>query len=222
MRRLLRTAGIIFAAPIMLMAVSRPACAQDASSQAPPYRLTLKDAIERGLRANLSVLVAGTGVSEAQGTAERRHSLLLPHAQFQAPAIYQTLSLAAQGISVPGLPAVVGPFSTYDFRFSATQVVYDPQSFHSWKASQRQEGAARNDLQEARDQIVRLIAGLYLNAQSADAQVAAAQSRVDTSAALLKLAQDQHDAGDRADVNAGLVKAHCARARALAVVVTDE
>jgi len=167
----------------------------------PTDRLTLKEAIERGLRANLTVLLAGTRVTEAQGTAERRKSLLLPHAQFQAPAIYQTVSLAAEGISIPsfpgfpGLPQVVGPFLTYDFRVSASQMLYDPQDYRNWKASQRAEQAARDDLQDARDQIIRQVAGLYLGAESAAAEVVAAQSRVDDSQALLNLARDQHNAG---------------------------
>jgi len=176
-------------------AIPRPAGAQSAAPGSSPYRLTLKDAMERGLRANLSVLVAGTRIGEAQGTVERRRSLLLPHAQFQIPATYQTLSLAAQGISFPGLPAVVGPFSTYDFRLSANQALFDPQSYHNWKASKQQEGAARSDLREARDEIIRQVAGLYLNAESAAAQVVAAQSQVNTSKSLLKLARNQHDAG---------------------------
>ncbi len=33
-----------------------------------PYRLTLQDAIQKALQANLNVLVAGTRVEEAEGT----------------------------------------------------------------------------------------------------------------------------------------------------------
>ena len=52
-----------------------------------------------------------------------------------------------------------------------------------------------------RDLIVRLTAGLYLNAQSAAARVDAAQSRVTDSNALLKLAKDKHDAGTATGVD---------------------
>ena len=37
-----------------------------------PYRLTLKDAIQLGLKANLSVLVSEAKAEEAEGTRERR------------------------------------------------------------------------------------------------------------------------------------------------------
>jgi outer membrane protein TolC len=48
---------------------------------------------------------------------------------------------------------------------------------------------------------VRAIAALYLNAQSAEARAESAQARVTDSAALLKLAQDKHDAGTATGVD---------------------
>jgi outer membrane protein TolC len=49
--------------------------------------------------------------------------------------------------------------------------------------------------------IVRAISALYLNAQSAEARAASAQSRVTDSTALLKLARDRHDAGTATGVD---------------------
>src|ERR1039457_7048639 len=83
-----------------------------------PYRLTLRDAIQKALQANLDVLVADTRVEEAEGTRTRRlSSALLPRVRVQSYANLQNRSLSAFGISLPGLPAVIGPFSNYDFRF---------------------------------------------------------------------------------------------------------
>ena len=47
--------------------------------QVAPYRLTLEEAIRKGMEANVSVLVAGTRVMEADGSRERRLSAYLPH-----------------------------------------------------------------------------------------------------------------------------------------------
>jgi len=95
-----------------------------AAQQPPPVRLTLQDAIQRGLQANLGVLVAGTRVDEAEGTRLRRLSAaLLPRVDAQAYANVQNRNLRAFGISYPGLPDVVGPFSNYDFRVYAQQNV---------------------------------------------------------------------------------------------------
>ncbi len=54
-----------------------------------------------------------------------------------------------------------------------------------WKASERALDAGKMDERDARDLIVRAIAALYLNAQSAAARADAAQSRVTDSSTLL-------------------------------------
>jgi len=176
--------------------------AQAVPQQPAPVRLTLQDAIHRGLQANLSVLLAGTRVEEAEGARIRRLSAaLLPRVNAQAYANVQNRDLQAFGISAPGFPAVVGPFSNYDFRVYAQQNVLDMQSYHGLKASERSLDASRMDQRDARDLIVRAIAALYLNAQSAWARADTAQSRVIDSSTLLKLAKDRHDAGTATGVD---------------------
>jgi outer membrane protein TolC len=177
-------------------------------AQQTPYRLTLQGAIQKALQANLNVLVAGTRVDEAQGTRERRLSAaLLPRVTAQTYANYQNRDLRAFGISLPpipgfaGLPSVVGPFSNYDFRVYAQQNVVDLESYRGLKASERALDANKMDAQDARDLIVRAIATLYLNAQSAEARVNSAQSRVTDSSTLLKLAGDKHEAGTATGVD---------------------
>jgi outer membrane protein TolC len=179
------------------------AAASSATAQQPaPYRLTLQDAIQKALQANLSVLTAGTRVDEAEGTRARRLSAaLLPRVNAQAYANVQNRDLRAFGISLPGMPEVVGPFSNYDFRVYAQQNVIDLASYRGLKASERSLDAARLDDRDARDLIVRAIAALYLNAQSAAARAEAAQSRVTDSSTLYKLAKDKHDAGTATGVD---------------------
>jgi outer membrane protein TolC len=172
------------------------------AQQPAPYRLTLQDAIQKGLQANLSVLVAGTRVEEAEGTRMRRLSAaLFPRVNAQAYANVQNRDLRAFGISLPGMPEVVGPFSNYDFRVYAQQNVIDLESYRGLKASERALDAGKMDERDARDLIVRAIAALYLNAQSAAARADAAQSRVTDSDALYKLAKDKHDAGTATGVD---------------------
>jgi outer membrane protein TolC len=172
-----------------------------------PYRLTLQDAIQKALQANLSVLVAGTRVGEAEGTRLRSLSAaLLPRVNVQTYANYHNQSLAAEGLSYPtfpfpGVPSTVGPLSNYDFRVYAQQNVVDLQSYRTLQASKRSLEAGKMDEADARDLIVRSIAGLYLNAQSAAARADAAASRVTDSGTLFKLAKDRHDAGTATGVD---------------------
>ena len=146
-----------------------------AAQQPPPVRLSLQEAIQRGLQTNLGVLLAGTRVDEAEGTRLRRLSAaLLPRVNAQTYANLQNRNLRAFGISLPGMPEVVGPFSNYDFRVYAQQNVVDFASYRGLKASERALDASKMDERDARDLIVRVIAALYLNAQSAAARVDAA------------------------------------------------
>lgn len=189
--------GSFFIFVLLVGIVSR-----SAAQQGTPYRLTLRDAIEKGLQANLSVLVADTQVQEAEGTRTRRLSAaLFPRVRSQSYVNFQNRNLRAFGISAPGFPPVVGPFSNYDFRVSADQNIFDLQSYRSYKASEDAVEASKLSYQEARDLIVRAMAGLYLDAQSALARADAAQTRVNDSQALYQLAKSKHDAGTATGVD---------------------
>ena len=168
-----------------------------AAAQSASYRLTLSDAIQRGLRANLGVLVAETRAQEAMAVSEQRQSLLLPRAHIETPVVVQSIDLAAMGISIPGLPLpqVVGPFSTYGARAFADQDIVNLQSLHTLRSARESLSAAKSDYQDARDLVIHNVAALYLSSQAQFAEVVAAASRVETAEALSKLATDQRDTG---------------------------
>lgn len=183
-----------------LAAASFPAPAQETvPTQAPALRLTLRltldDAIERGLRKNLRVLLAGDDLSEAQATSRRARALLLPKVIGTTSASVQNRSLRAFGIQGPGIPAVVDPFSLYDFRVAIQQPLFNLSAIRLGRASKKQEEAARLTYQDARSVIIRLVSGLYLSAQSTEARTQAARSRVTTAEALTQLARDRRAEG---------------------------
>lgn len=184
-------------AALVLLSLGLSAGAQQAASPRAdaPLRLTLRDAVERGLVHQVRVRLAETRVDESAAARERRLSALLPRARVEVSASLQNRNLRAFGISFPGTPEVVDPFSNYDFRLYAESAVVDRQLYHQWKATEQQERAARNELQDTRDQVVRLIAALYLNAQAAAARLRAAESRVRDAEALLALARERREAG---------------------------
>jgi outer membrane protein TolC len=166
-------------------------CILAVGQQSGPQRLSLKDAIGLALKNNLNVVIAGTQVGEASGTKERTRSALLPHVSDVVVVNRQNRNLQVAGISFPGVPTVVGPFSFYDFRVAASQSVFDRHAYHTWKAAVQQEKAAALNYQDVRDLIVRSAAALYLNSEFDAAEVQAAQSRVETSETLEKLARDR-------------------------------
>lgn len=192
------TTAVLLAALVTASGLSALCRAQ----QPRPYRLTLQDAIQKGLEANLNVLAAGSRIDEAEGARARRFSAaLLPRVNAQVYANVQNRDLRAFGITLPGAPEVVGPFSNYDFRIYAQQNVVDLASLRSLRASEQNLATGKLDLQDARDLIVRAVAELYLNAESAAARAEASRTRVRDSNTLLKLATDKHDAGTATGVD---------------------
>jgi outer membrane protein TolC len=192
----------IYLLMLALLNVGMPASSP--AQQANTYKLTLQDAIHKALQANLNVLLAVSRVDESEGTRQRSMSAaLLPRINAQTYANVQNRNLRAFGISVPGLPlpSVVGPFSNYDVRIYAQQNVLDLAAYRTFKASESAVEAGKLDERDARDLIVRVTAALYLNAQTAASRAEAAQSRVNDSNALLKLANDKHDAGTATGVD---------------------
>lgn len=166
------------------------------------YRLTLNDAIQKGLQANLNVLLSDSRVDQAEGARQRRFSAaLLPRLTVETYANVHNLNVRAFGLSFPGAPSVVGPLSNYDFRLYGQQNVVDLASYRTLKASDQALNAAKLDDKDARDLIVRAVAALYLNAESSAARADAAQSRVNDANALFQLARDKHDAGTATGVD---------------------
>jgi outer membrane protein TolC len=182
---------------LLLCAVLLSVCATGAVAQQAqaPLRLTLREAIERGLRANVGVLLARADLLDADGARIRSRAALLPKVDGGISPALQIRNLHTFGLSFAIVPEVVGPYSTYDFRTYFSQPVINLQSCRNWKSSEKQEQASRLDYQEVRDSVVRDVAALYLSAEAAAAQTKAAEARVRTAQALYDLAQKQHDAG---------------------------
>ncbi|MBW4054687.1 MAG: TolC family protein [Proteobacteria bacterium] len=159
------------------------------------FTLSMDEAITKGLQANVNVLMAGTRIEEANGSRERRLSAYLPHVHIETPIAYQTRNLKAQGISFPNTPSIVGPFTSYDFRVYGDQTILDLQSYHSIKASEKDQAARKNDYEEARSQVIRQVTDNYIVAEYAAAKMETAESVVRTSEALEKLAKNQRKVG---------------------------
>lgn len=179
--------------------------ALSSGQQPAPYRLTLREAVQRALEHNVNVLVANTQVEEGEATSSRLKSLaMLPHVQAQLYANVQRLSLDAfglTGISTVALPEVTGPFANYDYHFAVEQNIVDLHSYRQWKASQRAVDAGKLDYEGEVDVVILAVANLYLNGQTAAARIDAAQWRVTDSGALYKLAKDKHEAGTATGVD---------------------
>ncbi len=206
------------AALLVVLSLGAPAARADEGT---PMRLTLQQAVELAVKNNIGVLLAKAGVDEAAGTRERRLAALLPHTLADSLVNYQNRNLAAVGLSIPGVPTVVPPFSFIDFRVGASQPLVDRQAYHDWRASIRSEAGAALTYADARDLVIREAAGLYLAAQAAAADGDAASARVTTSVTLEQLARDQRDQGLATGVDVVRAQVQLARDRQHLLVTTN-
>lgn len=163
--------------------------------------LTLSDAIERALRQNLAGLLSQYNTIEARGEKWEQLSDLLPNVNADVQETRQKVSLQAEGLNGSlfpppiKVPAVIGPFSYFDVRVSATQRVFDWKSIQKYRSSVIGESVARFNLKDARDLVVLATGNAYLQAIAGAARVETAQAQVETAQALYNKAVAQQEAG---------------------------
>jgi outer membrane protein TolC len=162
--------------------------------------LTFRDAIDRALRQNLAGLLSEYNTIEARGEKWQQLSDLLPNITGDVQEVRQKTSLQALGFSgalFPGanVPHVIGPYSYFDMRVSATQRVFDWKSVEKYRASVVGEKVAKFNLKDARDLVVLAAGNAYLQAIAGAARVETAQAQVETAQALYTKAIAQQQAG---------------------------
>ncbi len=156
--------------------------------------ITALDAIERGLKYNLSLLFSREATQAAAGARWRSLGDVLPNFNGRIAETEQQTNLAAMGISIPGFPSIIGPFSVFDARVMGTASV-DLKNLATYQARVNELKASQFNLQNARDLVVLLVGGTYMQVIAADARVASAKAQVATAQTLLQQAQDMKNAG---------------------------
>ncbi len=163
-----------------------------------PIALSLQDAIERGLKTNLGLLVRSTGADLARAERRRALSYLLPNLQGQVSGTEEQIDLAALGFAgIKGFPVplVIGPFGYNDARASVSQTGFDWTAWKNKLAANQNIKAAQLSVQDARDLVVQAVASAYMLIIAGQARVTATQAQVDTAQVLYQRAHDQHVAG---------------------------
>jgi outer membrane protein TolC len=161
--------------------------------------LSLQDAIDRGLKQNLGVLISNSDIRSSSGQRWQQLSALLPHLTLNPYVDVSEVSLAEFGFSfkIPGInfPSIVGPFSYFDARFNLSQEVFNWSSINNVRASKQHLESARHTYQDARDLVVLSVGFSYLQAVATEARVETVQAQVQTAQALYDQASDQVKAG---------------------------
>ena len=160
--------------------------------------LSLQDAIDRGLKQNLGLLLSNADIRSARGQRWEQLSALLPHVTGSPYIAESKINLAELGLSSFGgisVPASVGPFSYFDARASVTQTLFDWKSINATRAASQSLKSANYTFKDARDLVVLAVGYTYLQAIADEARIETDEAQVKTAQALYDQATDQVNAG---------------------------
>jgi len=160
-----------------------------------PIGLSLQDAIDRGIKNNIGLLVRGSDAREARSDRLRALSALLPNVTGSASAIVAQNNLTTFGIRVPGFPPVVGPFNYIDAHAAVSSPVFDWALLKRVKAATENVRAAQLSVDDGRDVVVESVASAYFAILADMGRVEVTQSQLNLSLALYQIAKDSHLAG---------------------------
>jgi outer membrane protein TolC len=177
-------------------------------------RLSLREAVKRGLEYNLGAVGMAQAVRQARGQSLVARSSLLPNLNGALREFDEKLSLKAQGLgSIPGLgsslPAVIGPFNYFDLRATLTQTVADMTALNNYRSSKEIVRANEFAAADARDLVVFAVVGAYLQATAAAARVESVRAQLETATALYRQNAEKRSVGllAQTDVNRSQVQA---------------
>ena len=166
--------------------------------------LSLQDAINRGLKQNLGLLLSDADVGSARGQRWEQLSALLPHVTASPYVADSEINLAEIGFtSIAGMPIPpsLGPFSYFDARLNFSQSLFDAKLINKSRAASQSLKAAEYGLKDARDLVVLAVGYVYLQAIANAARIQTAEAQVQTAKALYDQAADQVNAGTSPEID---------------------
>ena len=160
--------------------------------------LSVEDAINRGLKYNLGIVLSGQATAQAKASRLKELSNLLPQINGSLRESEMKVSLPAEGFSDNLLGIPVPPslrFGNADARLSMTENLVDLHDIENTRAASANVRAAGFTFNSARETVTLAVAASYLLVIAAESQVEAATAELKTAEALQQLAQDREAAG---------------------------
>jgi outer membrane protein TolC len=165
----------------------------EASAQ--PLGLSLDEAIQRGLQANLGIILSGTQTAGARAERLSQLQSLLPSVDFTAKEAEMQTDLPAEGLRIPGFPKIIGPFGFTDVRASFTWSLVNVSSLRNYLAARHNFNAAQLSAGDARDLVVLTVGNAYLLVLADETQMSSVEAQVATAKVSLDQAVANHQAG---------------------------
>jgi outer membrane protein TolC len=169
-----------------------------------PLPLSLDDAIGRGVKNNLQVLLASQTEQSVKGLILAAEFALLPNLKATAYTNAQEIDLAALGFKpsslaafgfAPGTVSTIVKVDTTDAQLSADQVLFNLPDFYLFAAARKGTQVAALNTLNTRGGVVQAVGTEYLAALADEAQIANAQALEQADEEVLRQATLSHDAG---------------------------
>jgi outer membrane protein TolC len=172
------------------------------AGQAPtPLRLSFAEAVRRAAGTAPAVELAGLRTDEATARVRQARSAFLPSLSVGAAWLNRDFNSKAQGISFPGVPTIIGPFTAYDARVRASQTLLDFSGLARLRAARAQVAGSTAEGGAVSEGAAAGAALAYLRVARAAAQVVARRADSAVAADLVGLAQAQKNAGVSAAID---------------------
>src|SRR5579863_3721527 len=120
---------------------------------------------------------------------------LLPDVEGSIKEADLQVDLAAEGLRIPGIPTIIGPFGYTDIRGSLSWSLVNVKSLRGYLASKHDFKAAELSAQDARDLVILTVGNAYLLVVADETRVASVDAQVKTSKVSLDQAVANHQAG---------------------------
>lgn len=162
---------------------------------AQPVGLSLDEAIQRGLKTNLGIILSSTQTAAARGARLSQLQALLPTVDASAKETVMQVDLPAEGLRIPGFASIIGPFGFTDVRASLNWSLVDVASLRNYLAARHNFAAAQLSAQDARELVVLTVGNAYLLVLADETRVSSVEAQVATAKVSLDQAVDNHQAG---------------------------
>jgi outer membrane protein TolC len=157
--------------------------------------LSLDLAIRMGLKNNLGAILQETNVKSEGGAKLQQLQALLPNLTGTAQAAVSQVNLQAEGLRIPGFPAVIGPFGYTDFRATLNQTLLNVSSLQSYLASKHNFESSKLSAKDSQDLVVLTVGNAYLLCLADAARISSLEAQVQTSKVSLDQAIQNHRSG---------------------------
>jgi outer membrane protein TolC len=190
-----------------------------------PVRLSLPDAVKRGLQTNLGIVTSGVSSSIVRAQRAQALSQLFPQITASIGATETQINLAAYGLNTLGtatggtFPSIVGPFQYVQAQGNLNWNALSVTNVRNYQTANTVDHASRLSERDSRELVVLAVGGTYLQVLSASARIDAQRVQVKYAQATYDRANTQLSAGTntRVDLTRSLVQLQSEQERLLAL-----